>query len=277
MGYPVDDLTKPADLAGCTNGKLPDSVMVTPGYRDTSSDGRSSGRMHHLAARAFAAFDAAVSDRFGELLTCTSSADCYRTYDQQYNCFMDRYTTDYISGASTKSCMGDTWYLIPGNAGAACPGTSNHGWALARDTCLWRNGGIVSITANDDAFDWMLDNADLYGLSWESQSEPWHIRYNTAEDIPDAVLDFEAGGGGTDEPPPPDTFEVTAVRYSIWQGATGPMVQRAQLALNIAGAGLAVDGQFGPRTDDATRDFQTARGLEVDGRIGPQTWGALEV
>lgn len=37
----------------------------------------------------------------------------------------------------------------------------------------------------------------------------------------------------------------------------------------------ALDGQVGPRTKQATRDFQQARGLVVDGIAGPQTLGAL--
>jgi len=40
--------------------------------------------------------------------------------------------------------------------------------------------------------DWMLQNIEKFGFSWEVQSEPWHIRYCAGDNIPQAVLDFEA-------------------------------------------------------------------------------------
>jgi peptidoglycan hydrolase-like protein with peptidoglycan-binding domain len=63
---------------------------------------------------------------------------------------------------------------------------------------------------------------------------------------------------------------------TISQGATGDAVRRLQRALRrTPDLGLAVDGVFGPLTDQAVRDFQTANGLTVDGIVGPLTWAAL--
>ena len=64
----------------------------------------------------------------------------------------------------------------------ATPATSNHGWGLAVD--VW--------SANGKRLDWMLQNCDKYGFSWEVQSEPWHIRYVCGDILPQAVLDYEA-------------------------------------------------------------------------------------
>jgi peptidoglycan DL-endopeptidase CwlO len=50
----------------------------------------------------------------------------------------------------------------------------------------------------------------------------------------------------------------------------GPAVADAQRAL-----GVASDGEFGPLTRRAVRQFQRAHGLEVDGVIGPMTRAAL--
>jgi len=38
---------------------------------------------------------------------------------------------------------------------------------------------------------------------------------------------------------------------------------------------LAVDGVFGPETEDRVRRFQQNWGLTVDGVVGPQTWSEL--
>lgn len=39
---------------------------------------------------------------------------------------------------------------------------------------------------------------------------------------------------------------------------------------------LAVDGKFGPKTEDVVRAFQQVSGLKPDGIVGLKTWGALE-
>jgi peptidoglycan hydrolase-like protein with peptidoglycan-binding domain len=60
------------------------------------------------------------------------------------------------------------------------------------------------------------------------------------------------------------------------QGSTGQAVRAIQVLLNDKfGYGIAVDGIFGPSTDDAVRDFQDDHDLAVDGIVGPQTWRML--
>lgn len=54
-------------------------------------------------------------------------------------------------------------------------------------------------------------------------------------------------------------------------GSSGVAVKRLQMALQIA-----ADGSFGPETDRAVREFQSAAGLTVDGVVGRVTWQALE-
>lgn len=61
----------------------------------------------------------------------------------------------------------------------------------------------------------------------------------------------------------------------LQQGSEGDAVADLQRRLSEAGFPCGADGQFGPRTEQAVRDFQAARGLEVDGVVGPQTWAAL--
>lgn len=52
-------------------------------------------------------------------------------------------------------------------------------------------------------------------------------------------------------------------------------VRSLQYLLNAHGAGLAVDGVFGERTEAAVRAFQRDHGLQVDGVVGEQTWSTV--
>jgi peptidoglycan hydrolase-like protein with peptidoglycan-binding domain len=56
------------------------------------------------------------------------------------------------------------------------------------------------------------------------------------------------------------------------------LVQSAQQSLNEKGfdAG-APDGQWGPKTEDAVRNFQSANGLQLTGQLDSQTIAALGI
>lgn len=63
---------------------------------------------------------------------------------------------------------------------------------------------------------------------------------------------------------------------TISPGSTGDVVRRAQRALRrTPNLGVAVDGIFGPVTEQAVKSFQEGAGLAVDGIVGPETWNAL--
>ena len=55
-------------------------------------------------------------------------------------------------------------------------------------------------------------------------------------------------------------------------GSRGNDVKLLQQKLN-----LAVDGIFGPITEEAVKDFQKSKGLTADGIVGPKTWESLNV
>lgn len=59
------------------------------------------------------------------------------------------------------------------------------------------------------------------------------------------------------------------------RGSSGEAVLELQKALNARGWQLEEDGQFGPKTEQALRDFQGATGADVDGVVGPETVGKL--
>jgi peptidoglycan hydrolase-like protein with peptidoglycan-binding domain len=91
-----------------------------------------------------------------------------------------------------------------------------------------------------------------------------------------------SGSGYT---PPPSTQAPVAAPPTaapsgvelLAQGAKGPQVSQLQAALNKAGANppLEVDGDFGPRTEAAVKQFQERSGLKADGIYGPQTAARL--
>lgn len=69
--------------------------------------------------------------------------------------------------------------------------------------------------------------------------------------------------------------EAETVHPMIAKGSAGDSVRELQTRLNYIQYGLAVDGDFGSKTQSAVKDFQKKHGLEVDGIVGPKTWAAL--
>lgn len=209
MTYTITPVTFPADLASQKNGKLGPCQLVSvffPGVGHAS--------MHHTAARAWGALSIACLNQTGQTLTAVSVADVYRSYDRQLALFLSRYTPDFLPLRNVLSNRrtgpdGKSWYKRIGVAACASPGTSNHGWGLAIDMALFNPnindgdaymGDPVGITSNRLLFAWLQLNAGLYGFSWESQDEAWHIRYVAGDKIPQRVLDMEAFFAGLPKP-----------------------------------------------------------------------------
>jgi peptidoglycan hydrolase-like protein with peptidoglycan-binding domain len=71
----------------------------------------------------------------------------------------------------------------------------------------------------------------------------------------------------------PQTWPVLIVSTS--QGSTGAAVMALQRQLNMHGASLTVDGNFGPLTKAALENYQRSQKLTVDGIAGTQTWNSL--
>lgn len=88
-------------------------------------------------------------------------------------------------------------------------------------------------------------------------------------------------------PPESSSGYLDQLSSSAWQavesgqkllkrGSKGEAVEHLQGLLNDKqGSGLAVDGDFGPKTDRAVRQAQSSLGVKVDGKVGPNTAGAL--
>lgn len=73
----------------------------------------------------------------------------------------------------------------------------------------------------------------------------------------------------------------SVVPPTLQLGSTGPAVVTLQTRLKNAYAAyaghLTPDGDFGPLTDGAVREFQRRAGIQVDGVVGPLTASALRI
>ena len=212
-----------------------------------------------------------VASRWRDLQTAAHSAGydltmtgAYRTLEQQQELFAARYTTQN-TGQEPRTYQGKTYWLKPGNAMVASPGTSNHGWGCAVDMALRVNGGVVAVTA--PYVGWAATVAVAHGFSWED-SEPWHIHA------------IDAGGSSEETPsaPPSGGGAVTAVpQPSLQLGDAGNQVALLQqlCAAHSWGNPGNADGHFGPRTKEAVQELQKAVGVPGDGVYGPHTAAAL--
>ncbi|MBV2357743.1 peptidoglycan-binding protein [Streptomyces sp. J2-1] len=75
--------------------------------------------------------------------------------------------------------------------------------------------------------------------------------------------------------PAPVKLTSASCPAEIVQGQTSGCVTELQRLLNAHGASLQVDGEFGPSTLYAVREYQSATAIAVDGRVGPQTKSKL--
>jgi hypothetical protein len=280
MKLPMSPLVLPRDLIGQPNGTLDPSLLVSIGNK---------GTLHKLAARSWRAF---VAEGLSNGLPLTYTfGGTYRTFNQQATLFRQRFTTSLIQGARRKWWNGQWWYLRPGAAEAATPGTSNHGLGLAIDAAFDKDisDGIgpddAASIAGHPKFSWFRDNAIRFGFSFELQSEPWHIRYVAGDNIPKAVLDYEASITGSPAFPP---FKPELGQWSLWPiankpaaklGDVGDHVKYLQGVLKLkAGQNIGtIDGSFGPKTELAVENLQRFFKLSIDGWVGAQTWSVVDM
>ena len=192
MTYPVLTVIKP----NLPNGRIDPSKLTVVPLTGTFR----TCHLYEPAARAWAALAAAVRREFNVTLTGSTPApgDCYRSYDQQLAVFYTRYLPSFnpLKTSLVGSRIGPDgarWYKKLGVAAVATPGTSNHGLGIAIDCAIWTGTEAVGLTTNKPLFAWLLTNAARFGWSWESQSEPWHLRHVTGDNVTRAVELYELG------------------------------------------------------------------------------------
>lgn len=118
------------------------------------------------AAIAWDALAHEVRRRYGWTPALT---DSLRSYEVQERIFLERYTTTYLPGRPVKIWKGRAYFLKPGQATAAVPGTSNHGKGLAVDvTALGGFNGtrFKQLAAVAPAYGWTNTEGRAIGEAW---------------------------------------------------------------------------------------------------------------
>ncbi|WP_052070225.1 C40 family peptidase [Streptacidiphilus albus] len=82
--------------------------------------------------------------------------------------------------------------------------------------------------------------------------------------------------GTTSSVPAPIALTSAQCPTDITEGEIDGCVTELQDLLNTHGAGLGVDGDFGPATLTAVENYQTSHGLSADGIVGPNTKASLD-
>lgn len=133
--------------------------------------------------------------------------------------------------------------------------------------------------------------AHIRQLSGEVAVGEWLVDLDQA-----TTVDYGGWLAGKYQPTPPTppapvppvpadwTEQIVSELPQLTEGATDPiegkrpvhLMQAALVAVHNFGIGPGgIDGDFGPDTNAAVRNFQTHHGLQVDGIVGPHTWTEL--
>lgn len=99
---------------------------------------------------------------------------------------------------------------------------------------------------------------------------------SVAEDEPIPSQEWQTTRATPTEVSSPATKEEMRAAIMEYRLRSPDRIKKVQLALEQAGFDPGpIDGELGPRTDQALRAFQKAQGLEPDGIVGVKTWTAL--
>jgi len=154
---PVKNIQLPAVLNGLKNGSLPAELLQRV----------RGGQLLTLVAQPWNSMrSAALKD--GVVLLPVSEIDTYRPLAVQESLFKKRFAPCSPNTPGAVEWAGQFWTLQNGQALAAVPGTSSHGWGIALGVRLDRHGRVKK---------WLLANASRYGFCWEHETEPGHLVY----------------------------------------------------------------------------------------------------
>lgn len=260
---PESAVKTPTCAKGYDNGKLPSSILEPIGMGPRFVMVREAARAHRALMK--------KAQRDG--IKLWTSGNPYRSFEGQVSLFKRRYDNVPKPAPWRREFWQGSWWWLKKRpngrpvAGAARPGTSNHGKGCAIDWAR-KNSLGVTVSLDDRTLRWLAENAPNFGFYNTVKSENWHWCWMLGDGpMPPAVLAEEGQYPNPEVPSSMPTLKI---------GATGENVEILQTKLNKKGYNLLVDGDFGPRTQNAVKAFQKASKIVVDGVVGPQTWSALQ-
>lgn len=265
---PESSVKTPTCARGYDNGQLPSSILEPIGMNKSFVMVREAARAHR----------ALMKKAKRDNIKLWASGNPYRNFSGQDALFMSRYDkTPKPSPWRKEFYKGSWWWLKKRQngspvAGAAKPGTSNHGKGCAID---WARKNSLGKTVSLDykTLKWLCENAPLFGFYNTVESENWHWCWVLGDGpMPKAVLDEETD---LNSPPDPNIPKDPTSMPILTFGDSGEFVKLLQQKLNKLGYTLLDDGNFGPRTKEAVMTYQRNNNLYVDGIVGPRTWGSL--
>lgn len=133
--------------------------------------------------------------------------------------------------------------------------------------------------------DWPLfrngdEGPEVYAIQWLLRAHGYNLTVDGqfGPETRSRVIAFQGAEGlAADGIVGPDTWAALVDIPLVNENDSGPAVRAVQHLLRetFGYNSVAVDGDFGPITDEAVRDFQAAYDLVVDGLVGAETWQAL--
>lgn len=155
---------------------------------------------------------------------------------------------------------------------------SFHSWGLAVDINAPTNP-YNSLGAHDIP-DWVFALWAAYGFgigAWYTGARKDYMHFEFMGTPADAAAMTALAKRAFQGVSIVDQGNAGSVAVLLRVGAAGQSVRQVQQRLITWGALPAGqdDGQFGPKTDAAVRQFQSRHGLAVDGVVGPRTLAAL--
>lgn len=172
------------------------------------------------------------------------------------------------------------WHMIGiecANSGTGVTAPHRRNWPGAQYTALVGCCAAINRRLGQDAGR-TIGHKEYAGRA-QGKWDPGAIDMDVLRRDIQARIGSATDGGPAPRPPVP------VGRYAdilLFRGSTGPQVAELQRRLKLAYARyaghLAVDGDYGPLTEAAVREFQRRTpGLTVDGVVGPETAAALRL